>query len=142
MIITIFRFIIFTGPFSTRWTLARRWLICVATLFLLRGFSIISTILPNPDASCISTVTNGNIFKLAVDVFIGKRHTCRDVLYSGHAVHITLCALIWRDYLPLCPMWSVPWWERLKVSRVMAYVSAVVGYCVIIGTHFHYTIDV
>jgi len=108
MSVTVFRFIIFTGPFSARWTLIRRWLICSAQLFLFRGFSIMCTILPNPDPYCISTVTKGNIFSLALEVIIGVKVTCRDVLYSGHAVHFTLCALVWRDYSPLCPLWFPP----------------------------------
>jgi len=66
------------------------------------------TILPNPDPYCISTVTKGNIFSLALEVIIGVKVTCRDVLYSGHAVHFTLCALVWRDYSPLCPLWFPP----------------------------------
>jgi len=142
MSVTVFRFIIFPGPFSARWTLIRRWLVCTAQLFLLRGFSIMCTILPNPDPYCISTVTKGNIFSLALEVIIGAKVTCRDVLYSGHAVHFTLCALIWRDYSPLCPLWFPPCWERLQVTRVLAYLSALVGYGIIICTHFHYTVDV
>jgi len=140
--VTIFRFLIFTGPFSARWTLTRRWLVCTAQLFCLRGFSIMCTILPNPDLYCVSTVTKGNIFVLALEVIIGAKVTCRDVLYSGHAVQFTLCALVWRDYSPLCPLWFPPCWERLQLTRRFAYLSALLGYAIIISTHFHYTVDV
>merc|ERR550534_416144 len=140
--VTAFRFVLFTGPFSARWTLIRRWLVCTAQLFLLRGFSIMCTILPNPDPYCVSTVTKGNIFRLALEVIIGAKVTCRDVLYSGHAVHFTLCALIWRDYLPMCPLWFLYCSEQSQFTRILAYLSAFGGYMIIICTHFHYTVDV
>jgi len=140
--VTVFRFVLFTGPFSARWTLIRRWLVCTAQLFLLRGFSIMCTILPNPDPYCVSTVQKGNIFRLALDVIIGAKVTCRDVLYSGHAVHFTLCALIWRDYSPMCPLWFPACSEQSQFTRILAYLSALGGYVIIICTHFHYTVDV
>jgi len=110
--LTVVRFVVITGPFSMRWTVARRWLLCTGILFLLRGFSIICTILPNPDPYCVSNVERGNIFLLALEVVVGIKVTCRDVLYSGHTVHFTLCALIWRDYSPLCPLWTTNFCRR------------------------------
>jgi len=140
--LTVVRFVVITGPFSMRWTVARRWLLCTGILFLLRGFSIICTILPNPDPYCVSNVERGNIFLLALEVVVGIKVTCRDVLYSGHTVHFTLCALIWRDYSPLCPLWTTNFCRRWKFSHIFGYITAVFGYIVIIGTHFHYTVDV
>jgi len=73
---------------------------------------------------------------------VGIKVTCRDVLYSGHTVHFTLCALIWRDYSPLCPLWTSSFCRRWNFSNVFAYITAISGYVVIISTHFHYTVDV
>eukprot|EP00397_Hematodinium_sp_SG-2012_P055289 GEMP01067364.1.p1 GENE.GEMP01067364.1~~GEMP01067364.1.p1 ORF type:complete len:270 (+),score=57.20 GEMP01067364.1:302-1111(+) len=54
--LTVLRFVIFPGPYAMRWTIIRRWFICMGMLFLLRGMSIIATILPNPDKECKSSI--------------------------------------------------------------------------------------
>lgn len=148
--LTFIRFGLFTGPYAMRWTIVRRWFICMGLLFLLRGMSIICTVLPNPDADCKSDVTpevhkHKNIFVLAFGIAFGIRVTCADVLYSGHTVNFTLAALIWYDYARLCPLWPEKrwgWFEKVPANRMLAIVWTLTGYIIIIATRFHYTVDV
>jgi len=146
--VTALRFMVFTGPYAMRWTIARRWLVCVGLLFLLRGMCIICTVLPNPDLDCKSDVTakdHESIFLLALGIALGFRTTCADVLYSGHTINFALAALIWYDYSRLCPIWPEKkwgWFERVPVSRIFAITWAVTGCIIIVATRFHYTVDV
>lgn len=148
--ITALRFVIFPGPYAMRWTIIRRWFICMGLLFLLRGMSIICTILPNPDLDCEASIgeageDNWNMFVLAWGIVLGKYVTCADVLYSGHTVNFTLAALIWYDYSRLCPIFSdgkQRWIDKFQLHRVFAMTYVMCGYIVIIKTHFHYTVDV
>ena len=92
--------------------------------------------------------------------------TCADVMYSGHTVNITLCAMTWHTYShvvpltkfdPICAlrfgrsvtdmdlppvrneMGEALRWTSLKI---VIWTVASVGYVLIIATHFHYTLDV
>eukprot|EP00397_Hematodinium_sp_SG-2012_P043743 GEMP01048695.1.p1 GENE.GEMP01048695.1~~GEMP01048695.1.p1 ORF type:complete len:426 (+),score=94.61 GEMP01048695.1:404-1681(+) len=152
MALTALRFIILPGPYAMRWTILRRWLLCMGLLFLLRGMSIIATVLPNPAKECKSSVhakgagdeNDWNIFVLALCVTLGQCVTCADVLYSGHTVNFTLAALIWHTYSSLCPYSHRPATciDKLHLPRVFALSYALCGYIIIIKTRFHYSVDV
>eukprot|EP00928_Gymnodinium_smaydae_P023553 TRINITY_DN19398_c0_g1_i1.p1 TRINITY_DN19398_c0_g1~~TRINITY_DN19398_c0_g1_i1.p1 ORF type:complete len:321 (-),score=36.76 TRINITY_DN19398_c0_g1_i1:266-1192(-) len=142
------RFYIIPGPRSLRIAILQRWMLCFGILFLLRGFSIFCTVLPNPDSTCVPQIKYpDNIWLEAWRLVAYQDLTCQDVLYSGHTVHITLCCLIWFEYSPRAP-WSrneQDTREYLIETMIIPFVSVLVGifsYGFIIATHFHYTVDV
>jgi len=93
--------------------------------------------------------------------------TCADVMYSGHTVNITLCALTWHAYSHVVPLTDFDPLYALRFGRSIfdtdlpvpvrsnsgetlrwttlkwcVWSVALVGYFLIIATHFHYTLDV
>lgn len=133
----------------------RRHIFCLGTLFLFRAFSIISTLLPNPLLECETDVT-GSPFYEAFRIMAGATVTCADVMYSGHTVNITLCAMTWHNYSHVVPIFD--WdplfgWngrttnklgdlERLTTVKLFVWIFAALGYVFIVGSRFHYTLDV
>ena len=150
----------------------RRHIFALGTLFLLRAFAILSTLLPNPLDGCEETLglseeTLGkNPWIEGWRILGGQVVTCADVMYSGHTVNITLCAMTWHTYShvvpltkfdPICAlrfgrsvtdtdlppvrneMGEALRWTSLKI---IVWIVAGVGYVLIIATHFHYTLDV
>ena len=139
----------------------RRYAAIQGTCFLLRSITIMVTILPNPFKSCVSVSSDTETPALeAFKVMLGLRHTCGDVLYSGHAANFTLMALVWQEYgssyfplvLPLrspCSdtsqdgpsRYTKEWFAGIFFPRFF-WAIAVIGYLIIIGCRFHYTVDV
>ena len=62
-------------------TIFRRWLLCLGTLFGLRGFAIVLTMLPNPLKGCKTEALNYNPFYAGLLILSGQIVTCADVLY-------------------------------------------------------------
>lgn len=143
------RFFVIPGPMSLRWTIMCRWSTLVGVLFLARGFSILSTVLPNPDHECVPMISHpNNLPAEALAIFLAEDVTCQDVLYSGHTVAITLSALFIAEYSG-----KSPWFVRSLVGRyrvcsllsltpMLLVVYVLVGWYVIIASRFHYTADV
>jgi hypothetical protein len=84
-------------------------------MFLLRALTIVATILPNPFTDCIPEVhfyyklfsslqKLGNPWIEAFRILVGQLITCNDVLFSGHTVNLSLCALAWHQYSHLAPL--------------------------------------
>ena len=93
-----------------------------------------------------------------------QRVTCADVLYSGHTVNLTICALIWDEYshekdaliIDTDTEWDLfetccrnrplvnraGYLMRPTFMKVFMWVFCLVGFIVIIATKFHYTVDV
>jgi len=86
-----------------RQTIFRRWLLVVSVLLLLRGCSIIITLLPDPYPTCKAPDLD-NFWVDSILILLQIRRTCGDVLYSGHTVNITLAALVWTEYSHLSPI--------------------------------------
>ena len=91
-----------------RLTIFRRWWFCLGMLFLLRGVTIIVTLLPNPFYQCVrkgwEQGLTDNVFIGGFNVMFGNASTCADVLYSGHTLNITLLALVWHQYTHVVPL--------------------------------------
>jgi sphingomyelin synthase-related protein 1 len=92
--------------------------------------------------------------------------TCADVMYSGHTVNITLCAMTWHTYSHVVPLTKFDPICALRYGRsltdtdlphvrneigealrwtslkIVIWSVASIGYILIIATHFHYTLDV
>jgi len=133
----------------------RRHIFCLGTLFFFRAFSIISTMLPNPADYCKTDVT-GSPWIEAFRILSSQTVTCADVMYSGHTVNITLCSMTWHCYSHVVPISTFdPFFarfgrltnklgelQRFTFTKCIVWGLTVMGYCVIIGSRFHYTLDV
>jgi len=145
------RFFIIPGPLSMRWTIYQRIHFIWGILWALRGISIVSTVLPNPDRTCTPKITfPNNIFMEAWAnmpwVFWHSELTCEDVLFSGHTVGLTLGTLVFMRY----EQWT-PWFgasaraglqSMVTLLRIALMSQALIGYYVIIASKFHYSADV
>lgn len=149
------RFVILPGPLSLRWTVLCRVMLIWGTLWLFRAFTIWTTPLPNPDPTCVPRISfPHNVFLEAWAnlpfVFWYNEMTCQDVMYSGHTVAITMPMLFLMNYHALSPWFQQGFmlisaqtcFSLTTVFRGMAYVFLAFSYYLIIGSHFHYTVDV
>lgn len=107
----------------------RRFMFIYGTVWLLRAFSIVLTVLPNPLEQC-KAILHPNPFVAAWLLVFDINHTCADVFFSGHAVGITLFVLFWQRY-------TKHWF-----FKIIMWILWVAGCFLIIATHYHYTIDV
>ena len=111
-------------------------MILYGILYLCRGISIFLTNLPNPNLNCISTVNENNLFIEAFLVLCTYKITCYDLLFSGHTVSLTLCGMMWYQYTKK---------ENKFIYNITCTITTLIvllGYFLIISTHFHYSIDV
>ncbi|CAF1232902.1 unnamed protein product [Didymodactylos carnosus] len=76
----------------------RRWLFLQGVMFGLRSISIYITSLTVPQPGCNITTTEGDAGMQAIYVMLTIKSTCGDVMFSGHTMTITLCALFWTNY--------------------------------------------
>jgi len=140
-------------------TIFRRWLFMLGSLFFLRGISIIVTMLPNPLPNCETEAAKYNPFVGGIKILMGEITTCADVLYSGHTVNLSLCALIWNEFssMPGAKLFD---WDplgnffsrgkpaineaghrvRTTTTKALVWAYTIVGYVMIIATKFHYSI--
>lgn len=108
---------------------ARRVMFIWGFIFLLRAVSITSTILPNPDANC-KPQQFSNFFHAAFLFLAGQVETCYDCLFSGHSVTMVLSVLVFFQY------------TKNLFLRWLMFVPLLFSLLLIIGTRFHYTVDV
>lgn len=145
------RFIILPGPLSLRWPILCRLLLTWGALWFFRAFTIWSTPLPNPDPTCVAKITfPNNVFLEAYAnlpfVFWHNELTCQDVMFSGHTVASTLPMLFIMKYLTLSPWFqsssSREWFSESTFVNLLGVLVLLFAYYLIIGSHFHYTVDV
>ena len=125
-----------------RFQIVRRCMCLMSAVYLSRSFTIIATILPNPQRSCKTDPIAGTdqevILVEALKVLIGRRVTCGDCLFSGHTAMICLASLVGlrygRYFFSNLKVW--------KLIRVLLFLYTFSAYLLIICTRFHYTIDV
>jgi len=156
-ILMVIRFLVVPGPCSMRWVILRRLLTLSGVMFFLRAFSIVSTVLPNPDHTCVCRIGDdpctkedlANIWLFAWQVFIMTAVTCTDVLFSGHTVALTMSLMFLAKYSGMAPWFPVTLHAQQHTRipttctlNVVCMVFGIVGYSIIIGSRFHYTADV
>lgn len=142
------RFVILPGPMSLRWIFLSRAFTVWGILFLLRGFVIVITPLPNPYRQCEpQTAFPHNVFLQAIAFFVprwGAQNTCQDVLFSGHTVAGTMWTLFFVKYVQKAPWFqiSLEWTLPHKVFHGLGVLWLICGWYVIIASQFHYSVDV
>lgn len=108
--------------------LLRRFLYVTGSVYLLRAPSVIMTILPGPQKSCVQN-PDKNILIYTFLVLLQIRPTCGDVFFSGHTIFMMQNAILWVRYFSL-------------VHSVPALVNGILGMLSLIALSYHYTIDV
>ncbi|CAF0849696.1 unnamed protein product [Adineta ricciae] len=166
----VFVFIRFLPQSDIRITVFRRWFFVQGLMFGMRSISIYITSLTVPQPGCITNVTA--LATPAVEAFyviVGIHATCGDVLFSGHTVALTICALCWTtyaradEYRPFVFLYRkcgctrqfhFPEWlfypkldavgdpMTLYFTTYIVWLYSIMGYLFIIATRFHYTVDV
>ncbi|CAF4567648.1 unnamed protein product [Rotaria sp. Silwood1] len=155
---------------DTRLIVFRRWLFLQAVMFIMRSISIYITSLSVPLPGCNTTAIGSPPIEAFYIMFL-IHTTCGDVLFSGHTVTLTLCALAWTTYSKGEEHYPIRWlWNQLKSSKqeiipgrpgwlypqldstgdplsfylttYLVWIFTIIGYLLIIATRFHYTVDV
>lgn len=166
-IVTILRFVVISNPIL-RLAIFRRWAFCFGVLFILRGFFISATLLPNPNNKCYLEYPDSvSVFKLALVALVKRINTCADIIISGHSVSVTLAALVWHQYSHVAAL-KIEALDNskagdmnfvaeesykqteflssgvicLSLEKAMIWLFAIVIYILIVSTRLHYTIDV
>ncbi|CAF2984052.1 unnamed protein product [Rotaria sp. Silwood2] len=133
-----------------------------------RWFFLQAVIVPLP--GCNTTAVGSPPVEAFYIMFL-IHTTCGDVLFSGHTVTLTLCALAWTTYSKGEEHYPIRWlWYRLKginqeivssrsdwlypkldstgdplsvyITTLIVWMFTIIGYLLIIATRFHYTVDV
>ncbi|CAF3823311.1 unnamed protein product [Rotaria sordida] len=148
----------------------RRWIFIQAVMFIMRSISIYVTSLSVPLPGCNTTAVGSPPVEAFYIMFF-IHATCGDVLFSGHTVTLTLCALAWTTYSKGEEHYPIRWlWNRFKsktqeiipgrsgwlypqldstgdplsfyLTTYLVWIFTIIGYLFIIATRFHYTVDV
>jgi len=152
--VTIFRFLLTRN----RFIVLKRYVMILGTMFLFRSLTIISTILPQPQRSCMATA-RGNVFLDGLLIILLQKKTCTDMFFSGHALNISLAALLWTQFshmyplIPLSPIDKflfrgkplIDNYGRLKrptITKIFIWMFVLVGCFFVSATRLHYMIDV
>ena len=107
----------------------RRMFWVLGALYILRGFTVSMTVLPNPYDGC-EPRQHSRPFHTAFKIITGQYVSCGDVMYSGHTMILTSALYLVHVYLP----WTV--------TRVVGWLLTLLGMLIIVSTRFHYTNDV
>jgi len=99
VVVTIIRFLIT----KNRFVVLKRYALLLGTVFLFRSLTIVSTILPQPQKSCIATA-RGNVFLDGLMILLGQKKTCTDMFFSGHCTNVTFAALLWTNFSHIYPV--------------------------------------
>ncbi|ORX58544.1 hypothetical protein BCR36DRAFT_318052 [Piromyces finnis] len=112
-------------------TVARRILLVMGFVYLLRACFIPLTVLPTPWVACEKTYKDDdNIFLDALLLELQLRVACGDVFFSGHTIMFTLIIM---EYWYYCKQT----WINIIVT-----IFNVVGMFTLIMSSYHYSIDV
>jgi len=117
----------------------RRLVLIQGFIFYMRAITLMLTVLPASDrVSVPDSKPDENIFYEALRVITFNRKTCGDVMFSGHTTLLISSNMVFQEYAS-----GIIGNATLLLSmRVIFRLFAFIGCLVIIGTHFHYTIDV
>lgn len=99
------------------------------TAYLLRAASILLTVLPFSYTSC-AVKREPNLLLDALHIFAMQRRSCGDMFFSGHTIIFAISFLTVITY-------PVHW-----VATLLSYVQLIVAALFLVGTGYHYTIDV
>lgn len=102
----------------------------ITFLFCLRVLTFVSTPLPPSLPGCISREPDESLhWDLLSDLIKSRDNTCLDMMFSGHATHLTAFSII-------C-------WEKAnRQHKIWIATFTTIGLISIVSSHLHYTADV
>ena len=109
----------------------RRIMYVIGTTFLLRAFTVLLTVLPNPLVECQADITNSILYDV-FRVLTMQKMTCGDVFFSGHTIFFTTAILAFSTYSP----------SSHSTAKHIVHAVSVFGMFALIAEQYHYTIDV
>ncbi len=116
----------------------RRLGMLLGTCYAIRIGSVLLTVLPDPDQRCMALAKGYNDFILLVPFryVLGTAVLCSDLIFSGHTctglLIVLIVASVERSRIPVVRVGIVALFASLFVVMVIA----------IIGSRFHYSVDV
>ncbi|KAL7719229.1 Sphingomyelin synthase-like domain-containing protein [Entamoeba marina] len=99
ILLTLLRF--FITPY--RWVILRRYFFLQGVVYFVRGLCVFTTILPDPSGRT-STVNTSNIIIEGFLVLLGVHRVECDMMFSGNAASMVLCACLWHHYSHKAPI--------------------------------------
>lgn len=130
LVLTIIRILLTKCP-KQRTKRLSKFITVLATLYLIRCFTIIATIMPNPDQTCMPDHRLfANWFYGGFLILTGQSKTCSDEVFSGHTINVLTCIAIWVIY------------NKGAIVYILSSLYALITLIVIITTRYHYTVDV
>jgi len=147
----LFLFLFFFHP--KKFQIFRRSTMILSIIYILRSYTVLVTSLPDASPLCYSQFTDPvhgayKMNKMFPDVFFrafnilksgGKKITCGDMIFSGHASLLILLSLSFQQYCYPTLYFTYP--ICLYLKRITFIISAF-GIVSIIATRLHYTLDV
>jgi hypothetical protein len=125
-----------------RWDLICTWLRCMAVLNLLRTVSFLVTQLPGPAEHCRPGSPTYNPPKTVFERASFQKG-CGDLLFSGHTMTLTTCAMLLDDVLSTASSQSSTWsqWRR-RILRAALWLYVLLFAVLVVAARKHYTVDV
>ena len=148
MIITLVRF--FVTPY--RWIILRRFFFLQGIIYFLQGICIFTTVLPDPSGRK-STVNTNNVLIEGLLVFLGIHKVQCNMMFSGVAASLVLCACIWHHYSHKVPLLqfdvdnspnATPYGYPLRMTLVkcIMWIATVLCLGLYVACRLHYIADV
>lgn len=124
-------------PFFTFIHRLRRFFWLYGLGYLLRAFTLASTVLPPSNPLCIPQERSfGEMLVLAPKLIFGYAHTCTDKLFSGHTTVATLLLWFWIDARSLANDRAFSFWKLYSLFHFsLMILSSIMGWN-------HYTVDI
>lgn len=125
-----------------RMSLIRMIVWCLNIVYIIRCFTIVMTVFPNPYGECVWDLNMKNkdliekhtelwLFLWDIwDVLVSGKRTCGDVMFSGHTTSVVAGILCWL------------FTENQLHTRLLVSSQGIISLFMIISTRFHYTDDV
>lgn len=130
VLVAIVSFLVITPFFlATPQLVIRRWLVLLAALYLLRGFTVAITRYPRLPFK-LGNYKPANPILGALSIMVGAKQTATDIMYSGHTVNFTLAASFVSRY------------TFYGAFSFLFWTLCIVGMLALIGTREHYSADI
>ncbi|EKE41222.1 membrane-spanning protein, putative [Entamoeba nuttalli P19] len=146
---TLLRF--FVTPY--RWVILRRYFFLQGIIYFIRGLCVFTTILPDPSGRP-STVNTSNVFVEGFLVLLGIHRVECDMMFSGNAASMVICACLWHHYSHKAPIIefdllgdtpnSTPYGYPLRMTliKLIMWIITIGCFILYIANRMHYIADV
>ncbi|ELP90074.1 hypothetical protein EIN_404780 [Entamoeba invadens IP1] len=149
IITTLIRF--FLTPY--RFVILRRYFFLQGVIYFIRGLCVFTTILPDPSGRK-STVNTNNILLEGFLVLLGVHRIECDMMFSGNAASMVICACLWHHYSHRAPIFdfdilgstpsSTPYGYplRMTIVKFAMWGFTLICFVLYIMNRMHYIADI